>query len=343
MNLIRQRGLPLGVHDRCARSQKEKFVPQRPVISRSQLLAGVASAAALWPHIARAQTLETIRLAGVATDDLTPVYYAINKGLYKKAGIDVQVVPTSSGGAATQAVIGGAYELGKGSLIASLSAHLKNLPLTIVGNGGWWDPKSPFNMMVVASDSPAKRGSDLNGKTLSATALNDLNSLVMKVWIDKNGGDAKSVKFIEVPNSAAAAALVDHRIDGTCLNEPQLSAAVDSRKVRILAPAYSAIAEHFVFTVYFAQPSWATAHKDAIAKFQRVTYDAAKYTNTHHSETVALMSGVTKIPESTIAKMARTPHATSGDPALIQVAIDAAAKYGFIDKSFTAKEAYFSG
>jgi len=69
------------------------------------------------------------------------------------------------------AVIGGAYEMGKGSLIASLVAHLKGLPLTIVGNGAVWDPKSPFSLMVAAADSPVKSGADLNGKTLSTAAL----------------------------------------------------------------------------------------------------------------------------------------------------------------------------
>ncbi len=316
---------------------------QRPTLSRAQLLAGSASAVALWPHIASAQTLETVRLAGVPTDDLTPIYYAVDKGLFKKAGIDLQIVPTPSGSIATEAVIAGAYEIGKGSLIASLVAHLKGLPLTIVGNGGWWDPKAPFNMMVVAADSSAKTGADFNGKTLAATALNDLNSLVMKSWIDKNGGDAKTVKFVEIPNSASGDAVAAHRVDGTCINEPQLTAATSAGKVKIIAPAYSAIAEHFVFTVYFAQPTWASAHKDTIAKFQRIMYDAAKYTNTHHAETVTLMSGITKIPEATIMKMARTPHATSGDPALIQAPIDAAAKYSFIEKAFPAKEAYFTG
>jgi NitT/TauT family transport system substrate-binding protein len=309
------------------------------------MLAGAASvsAVALWPHIARAQAAETVRLAGVPTDDLTPIYYAIDKGLYKKAGIDLQIVPTPTGGAATEAVIGGAYEIGKGSLISSLAAHAKGLPITTIANGGFWDPKAPFNMMCVAADSTVKTGADLNGKTLSATALNDLNSLVMRAWIDKNGGDSRTVKFVEIPNSAAADGVAAHRVDGTCLNEPQLTAAVGDKKVRILAPAYNAIAEHFVFTLYFAQPNWANAHKDVIAKFQRVTYDAAKYTNTHHAETVALMAGITKIPEATIAKMARTPHATSGDPSLIQAPIDAAAKYAFIKEAFPAKEAYFAG
>ncbi len=314
----------------------------RAPLSRSRMLAATGAAVSLWPTILRAQTLEKVRLAGVATDDLTPVYYAIKNGLYQKAGLDVEVIPTSSGTAATEAVVSGAYEMGKGSLIASLVAHLKGLPLTIVGNGAIWDPKSPFSMMVVAADSPVKTGAELNGKTLSTAALNDLNELAMSAWIDKTGGDSKSVKWIELPNSAAGAALADHRVDATSLNEPQLTAALGTGKVRILAPCYSAISEHFVFTVYFAQPDWAAKHADVIKKWVRVTYDAAAFINAHHAETAALMADVTKIPLETFTKMARVNGSTSGDPALIQPAINTAAKYNFIPRAFPAKEAYFS-
>jgi NitT/TauT family transport system substrate-binding protein len=314
-----------------------------PHPSRSHVLAGAGAALALWPTILRAQALEKIRLAGVATDDWTPVYYASKAGLYQKAGLDVEIIPTSSGSAATEAVIGGAYEIGKGSLIASLQAHLKGLPITVVSNGAIWDPKSPFSLMVVAADSKAKSGADFNGKTLSTPALNDLNQLSMRAWIDKTGGDSKTVKWVEIPNSAGGAAVGEHRVEATCLNEPQLSAAIAAGQVRILAPSYSAISDHFAFTVFFAQPAWATAHAGVLKKFVNVTYDAARYTNVHHSETAAMMADITKIPLATIAKMARTNAATSSDPGLIQPAIDLAAKYGNISAAFPAKDIYFTG
>jgi NitT/TauT family transport system substrate-binding protein len=312
-----------------------------PVLTRARLLAGASATLACAPAIVRAQTLDKIRLAGVVTDDLTPVFYAIENGLYRKAGLDVEVVSTPSGTAATEAVVSGAYEMGKGSLIASLVAHIKGLPLTIVANGAMWDAKNPFSLMVVAADSTAKTGADLNGKTLSTAALNDLNELAMSVWIDKTGGDAKTTKWIEIPNSAAGAALAQHRIDATSLNEPQLSAALATGTVRVLAPCYSAIADHFAFTAYFAQPDWAAKNADAVKRWARTTYQAATYTNVHHAETVAMMADATKISAATIASMQRVSAATAGDPSLIQPAIDVAAKYGYISRAFPAKDAYF--
>lgn len=311
--------------------------------TRARMLAGSAAALAMAPHIVLSQPLEKIRVAGVPTDDMTPIFYAAKSGLYEKAGLDVELVATSSGTVATEAVVAGTYQIGKGSLIAALLAHLKGLPLTIIGNGNVWNPKAPFSLMLVPADSPVKTGADLNGQTLGVSSLNDINSLAMNAWIDQNGGDSRTIKWVEIPNSAGGAALAQHRIAATMLQEPELSAALATGTVRVLAPAYNAISDRFAITIYFAQPDWATQHTAAVKKWTRVTYDAAAYTNTHHAETASIMADVTKIPLAIISKMSRNTAATAGDPTAIQPVIDLAAKYKSIPRPFPAKEAYFNG
>lgn len=311
--------------------------------TRAQIIAGAAATIVSAPHVVLGQTPEKIRIAGVPTDDMTNIFYAIKSGMYQKAGLDVETVTTPTGAVATEAVISGTYEIGKGSLIAVLLAHLKGLPITIIGNGNVWNPKAPFSLMLVPADSPVKTGADLNGQTLGVASLNDINSLAMNAWIDKNGGDSRTIKWVEIPNSAGGTALAQHRIAATMLQEPALSAALATGTVRVLAPAYSAISDHFAITVYFAQPDWAAQHSATIKKWTRVTYDAAAYTNTHHAETAAMMAEVTKIPFEIISKMSRNTSATNTDPAAIQSCIDLAAKYKNIPRAFPAKEAYFSG
>ena len=308
-------------------------------LSRSHVITA-ASALVVAPRFLTAQPLEKIRLGGAATDDLTPVIYAIKHGLYKKAGLDVEYIPTSSGTAATTAVISGEYEMGKGSLIASLTAHLRGLPLRVAANGGIWDPAAPFTSFFVAADSPIKTAADLNGKIGAVSGLNDLNQLALSMWMDKNGGDSKTMKFLEIPNSAMATALAEHRVDVGGINEPELTAAREAGKVRILAPCYSAIADRFVVTLFFTNRDWAAKHPDALNRWIRTTYEAATYTNAHRAETVPLVSEITKIPPEIIQKISRVLCATSSDFSLLQPAIDAAAKYKSITSGFPAKDLF---
>lgn len=74
----------------------------------------------------------------------------------------------------------------------------------------------------------------------------------------------------------------------------------------------------------------------------RITYEAAAYTNKHRGTTVPMMSEVTKIPSAVFAKIARVDAATRHEPAALQPVIDYAAKYKFIERTFAAKDAYFS-
>jgi NitT/TauT family transport system substrate-binding protein len=295
------------------------------------------------PRPARAQGLDKVRFGFVATDDMTPVIYAMQHGLYQKAGLDIEPVITSSGSASTAAVIGGAYEIGKASPIASILAHVRGLPLTLVANGAIWTQRNLWNRMVVTTDSPIKTGADCNGKVAGVSGLNDILQLSMASWIDKNGGDSKSVKWLELPTSAQAAALTAHRIDIGELNEPLLSAALADGKVRALADAYTAVANRWTASVYFVRPDWAAKNVDLVKRFIKVTYESAAYTNAHPAETVSMMSEVTKIPLDVYGKLARIQGSTASDPSLLQPLIALAAHYQIIPSVFPAKEMYFSG
>ena len=54
-----------------------------------------------------------------------------------------------------------------------------------------------------------------------------------------------------------------------------------------------------------------------------------------------MMADVTKIPLPVFQKIGRTDSATTSDPSLIQPVIEVAAKYKYITRSFTARDAYF--
>ncbi len=315
------------------------------LLNRSQFLAGSGAAAlACAPLALKAQTIPHIRVAGVATDDMTPIYWAVKSGMYRKAGLDVEIVPVSSGSAATTAVIAGAYEIGKGSPIASMLAHLRGLPLTVIANASMWDPKNPFNLTVVAADSPIKTAADLNGKIAASPGLNDMNSLSIMAWVDKNGGDSKTLKYVELPNSATAQALHDHRVDVAAMVQPQVSDAITDGTVRVLAEGFSAIADRFVIANYFSNSDWVAKNLDVVKRWVRVTLAAGAYTNTHHADTVAMMSGVTQIPIDVFRKMVRVEVATpdTADPALVQPLIDIAAKYKNIPRAFPAHEMFLA-
>ncbi len=296
------------------------------------------------PAAAPAQpALTTVRVAGVLSDELTPVLYAQKSGLYAKAGLDVQIVPAASGAAVTSAVIAGSIEIGKSSLISLMNAHLRGVPLVVIGGSGVYDPKNPYAQMVVAADSPLNTAKDLNGKVIGVPSLSDLNVLAADEWLDKNGGDSRTVRFVELANSTLGAALSEHRADAAVMTYPFLADVLDSHQVKPLGAAYSAIADSFLITCWFVSSDWANKHADVIHTFIDVTDKSALYTNTHRAETAPMVAELTKIPVGVINKMPRSVSSTALHLSDIQPLIDGSAKYKLIPQAFPARDLLWSG
>lgn len=310
-------------------------------LTRFQVLAAAASAVVVAPQIVRAQTAEKIRICAAPSDAMMPVFWAVKNGLYEKAGLDVELVLMTSGTAAATAVISGAYELGQGSAIALLVAHLKNVPVTIVGNSSLWESKNPWAALIVAVDSTIANAADLNGKIVGCPALNDIASLATSVWVDKNGGDSKTLRWVEIPGSAAGAAVATNRVAACYATEPQLEAAMETGKVKALTPVLGSIASSYAVSAFFARPDWAQKNAVLMNRFVRATYESAAYSNTHPAETAPVLSEITKIDLPIIRKMVRIHSATTTELAMLQPVIDVAAKYGSISRAFPADELYF--
>jgi NitT/TauT family transport system substrate-binding protein len=258
--------------------------------------------------------------------------------MFKNAGLDVQMEAGNSGTAMAAAVVSGSYTFGKSSLLAIINAHLRKLPLAMIGSEAVYDSKSPYAELMVANDSDAKSCKDLAGKIIGSPSLNDLDSLATMACVGQAGGDTATLKLVELPQSASIASLQEHRVDGTILHEPVLAQAIAANQARVLAPAYSSISPHFVFAAYFTAESYAQAHPDIVRKFMEIIYRASAYTNAHHAATAQMMADATKAPLDVVQRMNRVDGATSLDAREIQPLIDAAAKYHLIPAAFPATD-----
>jgi NitT/TauT family transport system substrate-binding protein len=302
-----------------------------------------ASAAALFPAIvvprrARAAAPVTIRVATTPDDASMAVVFADRTGRFRAADIAVEIEQQSSGAAIAAGILGGAYDVGKSSLTSVLSAHVRNIPFTFIAPGGLSDQRVPYGHLIVANDGGIASAKDLNGKILAVAALGSLDPVTISAWIDANGGDARTVKFVEIPQTEAGAAVVAHRIAAALIIHPQVDEALAAGNVRVLGDPYGALAPLYLISGWFATADWVRAHPDAAQRFARVVEETALYANAHHSETAPVLADFSKIPLPVIAKMTRAVLGTSLTPALIQPVIDASVKYGALAHTFNAAE-----
>jgi NitT/TauT family transport system substrate-binding protein len=285
-----------------------------------------------------ANPLVVIRYGASSDDVARPILYAVDSGAFKRAGLDVQLVKLNNGAAVAAAVAGGSLDMGKGSAITPLLAYARGVPFTIVGSLANYLSDAPYIAVLVAKDSTISAPKDLIGKTIGVVGLQDQLSLSIYNWLNAGGVDPARVKFVEVGNSAGAASVESGRIDATAAIEPSLSNYLASGKVKVLAYPFNSFGKRVPTGVTFATTSWVAAHRDVVATFNKVAHDAAVYVASHESETTALAAAYSGFDLATLQTMHPPERATSINPADFQPTIDAMAKYGFIAKSFPAKD-----
>jgi NitT/TauT family transport system substrate-binding protein len=280
----------------------------------------------------------TLTIGTIPIDPTAEVYYAEAQGFFKKAGLNVTITPFASGGAIAAAVVGGAVNIGLADSVSMTSAHARGVPLTYLAPAGVYKKGAETYVIAVPEASPIKTAKDFAGKTIAVNGLKNINEIPTDAWIDNNGGDSKSTKFIEMPYPAMLPALDSGSIDGAAIVEPFMTFAQAKGKYRLISLTEKNIAPAFAVAGWTTTKEWAAAHPDLVKKFVAVMNETAKWANANHPATALILASVAKMSPDVTTKMERAYYGERLDPALLQPVIDATAKYGVIPKSFPASE-----
>jgi NitT/TauT family transport system substrate-binding protein len=295
----------------------------------------LAGAAALLPTSVVAQTAP-VRIASIPIDTGIEAFFADQLGFFKKAGLNIDLQVIANGAQVTAGVVSGALDIGFANLLPIAQAYERGIPLVAIFPGALYVSDHPNGFLMVAKDSPFQQARDLNGKTVGIPGIGNMTQIAPMAWIDQNGGDYKSVHWVEIPFSALQAALDQHRIDAAFITEPYYSVA--SQVDRTVANIMNAISLRFLTGVWFATKPWADAHADAIVRFNTAMRETARWANTHRTEAVPLITKYTKVPEAVVAHEPPIVYAEEMSVKDIQPLLDAASKYGFLQRPLAVNE-----
>jgi NitT/TauT family transport system substrate-binding protein len=305
-----------------------------------RLLLVAVTALVLRPSAVAQPALTVIRFGAAADVHATPFLYAVHAGLYRKYGIDVQLIKFNNAAAATAALVGGSLDMSKTSILGMLNAVSRGLPLTILGSIGYYNADRPDHALIVMKNSSIEKAADLQGQTLAAISLQDMESIATFGWLEQQGIDHSKISYLEIPASATLAALEQGKVAGSTMSEPFLSANLSTGKVRILGYPYNAFGKHFVTAVIFAQNSWATEHQDLVARFLRATQEASAYVAAHEdSDDIRhLIAEYTGVDPDAIKAQRHPGRGVLLNPNDLQPIIDYAFRLKIIPKHLVASD-----
>lgn len=309
---------------------------------RSFLSSASSAGAALFAwNASKAAGAGEIRFLTVHSEQGATAVFADRAGFFKQAGLDVDVELLANGASVLAAVVGGTTPFGVSNPVSLAVAHQRGAPLVAFAPTAYYTSRAPSSLLLVAPHSPIRSGKDLDGKTIAVNGLRNTPQFATQAWIEKTGGDPKSVNFVEMPYAEMPAALNGGRVDAAFCAEPTLSKA--RATTRVLADTYAAIAPQFLTGVYITTLAYAKANASLVARMAEALRRTAAWANAHPNETAKITSDVTKIDLSTVQHMVRARYAERLTPQDLQPPIDVAARYGLLTSSFPASELIWSG
>lgn len=263
------------------------------MLSRRSLLAAGA-ALTLVPQTALAQTDDVPLQCGTAPNDSAgPTFYAEALGYYKSAGLNVTLNFANN---STAALAGGALAIAAMPVTLVAIAHDKGVPFVMIAPLSLYVSTTPDHALIVLKDAPYRTAADLNGKTIGTRDLGNMSYFAARAWLDKNGGDSKSIRWYELSDPLDVAAMKAGRLDAASISEPALTPALRGGDVRVLAPVFDAIAPRFLVAGCVTTDAFAKAHPEVIRRYADAIARAAKWANANQAQSGAILEKYTHTP-----------------------------------------------
>jgi ABC-type nitrate/sulfonate/bicarbonate transport system substrate-binding protein len=251
---------------------------------------GGATAAAT-PTSTTPAKLQVIRVASPSiAGDAIPFAYANATGLWKKFGLDVQVVNSNTsveyselGAGQADLAIGGPQ---------GIQAAQKGAPEVIVGGIG------PAYVQFLVQ-SGIKSTADLKGKTLGASAPGSSFDSGQELFMSQKGMKSPAdytTTYFSGNFTAMITALIQKQIDGAWAGQPFIiKATTDNPGLHSIGQIDKSNLKVLLAQLITANSTWAKSHKSAITQFIKAWNEATKESNAHPNQTATYLAKVEAI------------------------------------------------
>lgn len=208
-----------------------------------------------------------VRVTTLGLCNEVPVYWAIDKGIFARNGLEVELVRVTGGSASLAGIIGGSAEFAFTNAFTSILAYTQGFPIHYVATAynTTEDPLPETNTVIVSADDPATGAADMKGYRIGVNELGGVNQIVTSAWLRQNGIDPTEVNFVALPFPELVPAVIAGRVDAAQV--PFTSAAAGGADVKILADPYREGVGKVVFAGYLVTSDFLEENEAAVKNY----------------------------------------------------------------------------
>ncbi|GGK33768.1 ABC transporter substrate-binding protein [Nocardia camponoti] len=262
--------------------------------------------------------------------DYAAVYWADEKGFFKKEGLTVKLEPIQGGPIGIQKVASGELDFSIGNSISAAIAQSRKTPITIVAHTSSLGDRS--GILYVKPSSPVTSLADIDGKTVGVNTTNNIGDVTIANLAKTQGVDVKP-RYVEVPFPEMLPGVQAGSIDVGYAPEP-FSSAARNAGMREIADLTTGPNNALPASIFVAGDRFVDANPDTTAAFARAIYAAGADIAANEADFRSWLPGVAKVPAEVARSMSLPIFASKMDPSKMQAVADMLAAQGRIPKGF---------
>jgi NitT/TauT family transport system substrate-binding protein len=282
--------------------------------------------------------IHKLKVGALPITDLKQLFVADAKGFFRREGLEVEIENFEGGATIIPAVESGSLDLGWSNSVSILQARARGLAMRFFAGGLYQGPGHWTSAIMVREDSPIRTPEQLQGRTVAVNTLANINELVMRAYLDREGVDPDAYELLEVPFPDQPAALDAGRVDAIVPTEPFVTVAEQNGARTVHAQPFTVLGPDPFVAAFFTTDEWLREHPNTAAAFRRAINRATTYWNEHPEERASIIARYTKVPVALSEQIALGEPRTEISDAEIQRQIELARQYDLIPKTFDARE-----
>src|ERR1700761_6575785 len=232
----------------------------------TKFLAAATLAAILLAGPSHAQT--RIQIGCTATSDCASAMVAVDEGIFKKHGLEVEMTPIGINSNIPAAILSNSIQIGGPTSTVFLQAVDGGLDLVAIAGASIMNPASNGNITAfVRNGITIKEPKDFVGKKVGAPGLNAFLHVLFVKWLVEKGVDPKGVNFVEVTFPTMADIIKSGGVDAVLTAEPFVTRMTNAGLGSVGARYAVELARTDPIIFYAAARDWAEKNPEIIKKF----------------------------------------------------------------------------
>ena len=245
------------------------------------------------PALAQAK----IQIGCTATSDCASAMVAVDEGIFKKQGLDVEMTPIAINSNIPAAILSNSIQIGGPTSTVFLQAVDGGLDLVAIAGASVMNPTSNTAIAAfVRNGITIKEPKDFIGKKVGAPGLNAFLHVLFVKWLVEKGVDPRSVNFVEVTFPTMADIIKSGGVDAVLTAEPFVTRMSNAGIGSVGARYGAELGRTDPIIFYAASRDWAEKNAAAVKKFRDAIAEAAIIVNSDREKASASIAKFTKQP-----------------------------------------------